>query len=148
MYHSLVDLLRHLRGGREPRRQARLERAVVDLDRELAANLELTSLFDQTRQAVVFENGEYARHRATLEREAPAAFALVADVYARVGSAEAAMERRGPAGTFPEADRAIVEGWEGDARAAQAALRGALAPPPSLIKRALARLHGERPTGR
>jgi hypothetical protein len=35
------------------------------------------------------------------------------------------MERRGPANTLKDEDRLIVERWEGDARAAQRALREA-----------------------
>src|SRR5437868_5191454 len=51
--------------------RADLAAAVAAVDRELAANLELMSLFDQTKQAVVLENGQFALHRATLERAAP-----------------------------------------------------------------------------
>jgi len=40
----------------DPEQRQRLERAVADVDRELAANLELTSVFDQTKQAVVISS--------------------------------------------------------------------------------------------
>src|SRR5439155_1442853 len=82
--------------------------------------------FDQTRQPIVLENGEFARHRAALERTAPTIFTAVAELYARLAEAESAMERRGPANSLKDEDRAIVERWEGDARAAQRALREAL----------------------
>jgi hypothetical protein len=36
--------------ARSAEAQARLDRAVAAIDRELAANLELTSMFDQTKQ--------------------------------------------------------------------------------------------------
>src|SRR5213594_1052078 len=65
----------------DPGRRAKLADAVGAVDRELAANLELLSMFDQTRQPVVLENGEFARHRATLERDAAAAAAPVAELY-------------------------------------------------------------------
>jgi hypothetical protein len=39
------------------------------------------------------------------------------------------MERRGPANSLRDADRALIETWEGDARAAQRGLREALAAP-------------------
>jgi hypothetical protein len=110
----------------DPKRRGALAGAVGAIDRELAANLELMSMFDQTKQAVVLENGEFARHRATVEHEAPAVFAPVADVYARIADTEAAMERRGPANSIRDEDRRVIEGWEGDARAAQRALRASV----------------------
>ena len=58
------------------------------------------------------------------------------------------MERRGPANSLKEADRAIVEAWEGDARAARRALREALAAGPLVgVRAAIARLNGRRPLG-
>ena len=112
------------------------------------ANLELTALFDQTRQPIVLENGEFARHRAALERTAPAIFTAVAELYARLAEAESAMERRGPANSLKDEDRAIVERWEGDARAAQRALREALGLKPVAGPRAaIARLRGSRLPG-
>jgi len=134
--------------GRSAEAQLALERAVAAIDRELAANLELTALFDQTRQPIVLENGEFARHRAALERTAPAIFTAVAELYARVAEAESAMERRGPANSLKDEDRAIVERWEGDARAAQRALREALGLKPVAGPRAaIARLRGSRLPG-
>ena len=131
--------------GRRPRRdppaQAELERAVAAIDRELAADLELTTMFDQTRQAFVLENGQFAVHASVLAREAPAVHGQAAALYARIPETESAMERRGPANTLKDEDRLIVEGWEGDARVLQAALRAAVsAPLPSPLERLIARL--------
>lgn len=113
----------------DPEERRRLERAVADVDRELAANLELTSMFDQTKQAVVLENGEFTRHRATIETGLAAAYGPLADLYSRIPDAESAMERRGPANSLRDDDRALIEAWEGDARTAQRGLRQALAAP-------------------
>ncbi|HEV8230533.1 MAG TPA: hypothetical protein VGQ86_11275 [Candidatus Limnocylindria bacterium] len=142
-----MTILRRLLPRREPERRRRLERAVADVDRELAANLELTAMFDQTHQAVVLENAEFARHRATLEAELREAYAPLADLYARVPETESAMERRGPANSLREADRLIIETWEGDLRAAQRALRAALAAPSPLAALAT-RLLGMLPSRR
>ena len=129
------------RPGRDPLAQAELERAVAAIDRELAADLELTTMFDQTRQAFVLENGQFALHGSVLAREAPEVHGQAAALYARIPETESAMERRGPANTLKDEDRLIVEGWEGDARALQAALRAAAtAPPPSPLERLIARL--------
>src|SRR5688572_19781951 len=129
------------RRARDPERQAALERAVAAVDRELAANLELTAIFGQTRQAFVLENGLFAASGDVLERELPAAHAQAADLYGRMPEAEAAMEKRGPANSLPDADRQVVEAWEGDARALQIALRDALtARPRSALERLIARL--------
>ena len=136
---------------RTPRRsaaaQAELDRAVAAVDRELAADLELTAMFDQTKQAFVLENGQYGLHAGTLAREVPEAAAFVADLYARLPAAESAMERRGPAGSLKDADREIVESWEGDAREAQRRLRAAaLGRPASPWKKLIARLRGSSPS--
>ena len=129
------------RRARDPERQAALERAVAAVDRELAANLELTAIFGQTRQAFVLENGQFASHGEVLEREVPAAHARAAELYGRIPTAEAAMEKRGPANSLPETDRQVVEAWEGDARALQVALRTALTERPrSALERLIARL--------
>lgn len=114
---------------RSPEAQRELEGAVAAVDRELAADLELLAMFDQTKQAFVLENGQYLAAREVLEREAPQAFAALTDLYGRIADAEAAMEHRGPAGSIPDSDLAVVHGWEGDARAAQRVLRAAVAPP-------------------
>jgi hypothetical protein len=133
----------------DPEARRRLERAVGDLDRELAANLELTSMFDQTHQAVVLENGEFTRHSATLESGLAAAFDPLADLYSRIPETESAMERRGPANTLRDEDRALIEAWEGDARAAQRGLRAALAAPPqSPLAELFRRLRGLLPSRR
>lgn len=115
---------------RDPAARAAVERALSAVDRELAANLELTTVFDQTRQPVVLENGEFLRARDLLARAlAPAARTPLERLYASLAEAEAAMERRGPANTLKDADRLIVEAWEGDAREVQRLLRAALAAP-------------------
>jgi hypothetical protein len=133
----------------DPEERRRLERAVAAVDRELAANLELTSMFDQTKQAVVLENGEFARHGATIQAGLASAHGPLADLYGRMPDAESAMERRGPANSLRDADRAIIETWEGDARAAQRELRAALAsPPPSPLSALLRRLRGVLPSRR
>ena len=133
----------------DPEARRRLERAAADIDRELAANLELTSMFDQTHQAVVLENGEFIRHRATIEAGLKGAYGGLADLYSRVPDTESAMERRGPANSLRDADRALIETWEGDARAAQRGLREALAAPPlSPLRVLLKRLRGVLPSRR
>ena len=131
--------------GRSAEAQAALDRAVAAIDRELAANLELTSMFDQTKQAFVLENGQWQIHGATVARELPAAHTFAADLYARIPAAESAMERRGPANSLKDEDREIVERWEGDAREAQRRLRADLVrPQPSLVQ-TIARLFGRSP---
>jgi hypothetical protein len=118
-------------GRRTPEEQEALERAVALVDRELAADLELMSMFDQTKQAFVLENGQFLAAGPTLERLATAAFAFVADVYARIPTVETSMERRGPAGTIPLEDELAIHEWEGDAREAQRLLRASLAQTPA-----------------
>ena len=127
----------------DPAERRRVSEAVNAVDRELAANLELTTMFDQTKQAVTLENGEFARYRETLERSAPPAAAAVAALYDRMSEAETAMERRGPANSLRPEDRQLIESWEGDARQAQRSLRQALDPRPLSGWRAIsARLRG------
>lgn len=129
------------RPSRDPERQAALERAVAAIDRELAANLELTAIFGQTRQAFVLENGLFQSLGDALERESPEVHGRAVDLYRQIPEAEAAMEKRGPANSLPDADRQTVEAWEGDARALQLALREAVAArPPSALERLIARL--------
>jgi hypothetical protein len=133
----------------DPEVRGQLERAVAEVDRELAANLELMSLFDQTHQAIVLENGEFTRHRAAIEVGLDDAYRALADLYSRIPDTETAMERRGPANSIREADRLLIETWEGDARAAQRGLREALAAPrPSPFARLLRRLRGVLPSRR
>ncbi|TMF81599.1 MAG: hypothetical protein E6I18_02405 [Chloroflexi bacterium] len=134
-------LARPLSPGPAERRE--LIEAVNAVDRELAANLELTSVFDQTKQAVTLENGEFARYRETLERDAGPAAAAIAALYEGMSEAESAMERRGPANSLRPEDRSLIEGWEGDARAAQRSLRDVLRARPRAGWPAVsARLHG------
>jgi len=131
--------------GRSAETQQLLERAVAAIDRELAANLELTGMFDQTKQAFVLEMGQWTIHSAIVARELPATHAFAADLYARIPAAESAMERRGPANSLRDQDREIVERWEGDARETQRRLRADLAAPqPGLLARLIARLPGRR----
>jgi hypothetical protein len=131
--------------GRSPESQQLLERAVAAIDRELAANLELTGMFDQTKQAFVLENGQWVIHGAIVARELPEAGAFAADLYARIPAAESAMERRGPANSLRDEDREIVERWEGDARETQRRLRADLVrPQPGPLARLIARLPGRR----
>jgi hypothetical protein len=133
----------------DPERRLRLERAVADLDRELAANLELTSMFDQTKRAVVLENGEFTRHRATIETGLAVASGPLADLYSRISDTEAAMERRGPANSIRDDDRRLIETWEGDARSVQRELRDALAKPAlSPLATLVRRLSGVLPSRR
>jgi hypothetical protein len=127
----------------DPDERRQVGDAVNAVDRELAANLELTTMFDQTKQAVTLENGEFARHRATLERNARPAAAAVAALYERMSEAESAMERRGPANSLRPEDRQLIEAWEGDAREVQRSLRAALDARPQKGWSALsARLYG------
>ena len=127
----------------DPDERQRVSLAVTAVDRELAANLELTTMFDQTKQAVTLENGEFARHRETLERSARPAAAAVAALYERMSAAESAMERRGPANSLRPEDRQLIEAWEGDAREVQRSLRAALdARPLAGLAAVSARLHG------
>jgi hypothetical protein len=124
-----------LRGRASRRRtaegQAELERAVALVDRELAADLELMAMFDQTKQAFVLENGQFLAAGPVIEREAAAAFAFVSDVYERIPAVETSMERRGPAGSIPLEDELAVHEWEGDAREARRMLRASLTQAPA-----------------
>jgi len=140
-----AGLLLRRRPPRDAAAQAELDQAVAGVDRELAANLELTTMFDQTRQAFVMENGQFAIHGVVLEREVPNAHRQAAALYARIPDTESAMERRGPANTLKDEDRILVEGWEGDARTVQITLRAAAtASPPSPLDRLIARLTARR----
>jgi hypothetical protein len=147
--HRTVSFVIGLFRKPDPEQRLRLERAVADLDRELAANLELTSMFDQTKRAVVLENGEFTRHRATIETGLAVASGPLADLYSRISDTEAAMERRGPANSIRDDDRRLIETWEGDARSVQRELRDALARPPlSPLASLLKRLSGVLPSRR
>ncbi len=142
-------MLERIRGGRSRERRVRLEEAAAGVDRELAGNLELASIFDQTRQAAIFENAEFTRHRAVLATEVPDAYRSLADVYGRMAATETAMERRGPANSLRPDDRALIEAWEGDVRDAQRGLRAAArAEPPSPLARLVARIRGGRQSER
>jgi hypothetical protein len=128
-----VGLIRRILGAPSSEDRARFAEAAAAVDREIAANIELASMWDQTHQAVVFENGAFERVRGAIERVAPAACALLALTYERIPVTESAMERRGPANTIKPEDLALIEGWEGDVREAQRHLRAAVtAPAPSV----------------
>jgi hypothetical protein len=129
----VTSFVRRMLGAPSDEDRARLATAAAAIDRELAANIELASMWDQTHQAVVFENGEFARHAASIERAAPVAAAMLAQAYARIPETESAMERRGPANTVRPEDLALVESWEGDVREAQRELRAAVAAPPTSV---------------
>lgn len=141
--HRRVGILARLLGAPAPEDRAQLEVVAAAIDRELAANIELASLWDQTHQAVVFENAEFARHTAALRRLSSGAFdfELLSEVYARMPAVESAMERRGPVNSIRTEDKSFVESWEGDVREAQRWLRAAVnAPPPSAWALLVARL--------
>jgi hypothetical protein len=128
-----VGLIQRILGAPSPEDRARFAEAAAAVDREMAANIELASMWDQTHQAVVFENAAFGRHRGTIERVAPAACALLVLTYDRIPDTESAMERRGPANTIKPDDLALIERWEGDVREAQRHLRDAVtAPSPSV----------------
>ena len=138
-----MGLLQRLLGAPTPEDRARLASAAAAVDRELAANIELAALWDQTHQAATFENGEFGRHAAAIAIAAPAASTLLVDVYERIPATESAMERRGPVNSIAAADKALVETWEGDVREAQRTLRSAVnAPPPSAWSLLAGRLRG------
>src|SRR4029079_12506086 len=99
--------------ARSAEAQSRLDRAVAAIDRELAANLELTSMFDQTKQPFVLENGQWHLHAGTIAAELPDAHAFAAELYARMPDAESAMERRGPPHSPKEQDRESAGGRGG-----------------------------------
>ena len=148
-----MGILARLLGAPAPEDRPLLVAAAAAIDRELAANIELASLWDQTHQAVVFENAEFARHAAVLRRLTSGAFdfELLDEVYTRMPSVESAMERRGPVNSIRPEDKSFVETWEGDVREAQRWLRAAAdAPPPSAWALLLARLRtrGNRPNVR
>jgi hypothetical protein len=128
-----MGLLQRILGAPSPEERARFAEAAAAVDREIAANIELASMWDQTHQAVVFENAAFGRHRAAIERVAPSACALLVLTYDHMPETETAMERRGPANTIKPEDLALIERWEGDVREAQRHLRDAVtAPAPSV----------------
>ena len=142
-----MGIIGRLLGAPAPEDRPSLVAAAAAIDRELAANIELASLWDQTHQAVVFENAEFARHAPALRRLTSGAFdfELLDDVYTRMPSVESAMERRGPVNSIKPEDKRLVETWEGDVREAQRWLRAAVAaPPPSAWALLAARLRGLR----
>jgi len=125
-----MEWLRRILGAPAPEERGRFLAAAAAIDRELAANIELASMWDQTHQSVTFENAEFIRHRDAIERAAPLASTLVAGTYERIPETESAMDRRGPANTVRPEDRALVEAWEGEVREAQRQLRAAVDAPP------------------
>lgn len=123
--------------------RAGLARAASRIDREIAGNLELVGMFLQTKQPAVLDVEGYGAERATIAGADADLAARVDALYERLPEAESAMERRGPAGSFRGEDRAIVEGWEGEARSVQRALRALPASrPPTPGSRLLRRFRG------
>ena len=141
-----MKLFDRVLGRRDPERQHRLVAASAAVDRELAANLELSAMFDSTHQAFVFENAAWLQHAAALQADMlDAEYDAVAVVYRDMPEVETAMERRGPANSIRPDDRALIETWEGNVRVAQRALRDApKQKPPSVWQLFLARLRGGR----
>lgn len=111
------------RRRRPPEEQARLERAVAALDRELAGDLELVTMYMQTKQPAVLDNVAYSAWREDVARADADLGSRLDVLYERLPDAESAMERRGPAGSIPPQDRATVQHWEGAARVLQRDLR-------------------------
>lgn len=145
--------LARLVARRVPRRRrsaderARLARASALVDAELAGNLELVTMYLQTKQPAVLEIATHERVRAELATADPALGARLDVLYERIPEAESAMERRGPAGSIRAEDRATVQRWEGYARQLQVALRALPASdPPStgdrLVEWVRARVEG------
>ena len=145
-----MGFLDRVLGRRDPERQRRLEAAAAAVDRELAANLELSAMFDTTQQAFVFENAAFGTHDTALRADMDgAAYESVALIYRDMPAVETAMERRGPAKTIRPDDRALIETWEGNVRVAQRALRDApKQKPPSVWVSLIGRLRGGSKTGR
>jgi hypothetical protein len=145
-----MGFLDALLGRRDPERQRRLAASSAAVDRELAANLELSAMFDTTHQAFVFENAAWLQQAAALRDDMLAAeYEAVAIVYRDMPAVETAMERRGPANSIRPDDRALIEAWEGNVRVAQRALRDApKQKPPSVWQSFLARLRGGKQTVR
>ena len=145
-----MKLLDRILGRRDPERQRRLITSSAAVDRELAANLELSAMFDTMHQAFVFENAAWLQYTAALRDDMlDAEYDAVALVYRDMPDVETAMERRGPANSIRPDDRALIETWEGNVRVAQRALRDApKQKPPPVWQLFLARLGGGKQTGR
>ena len=111
------------RAKRPAARQAALERAAAAVDREIAADLELVTMYMQTKQPAVLENAAYLAWKNEIAAADADLDARLSVLYERVPDAEAAMERRGPAGSIRPEDRATVQQWEGNARVLQRAVR-------------------------
>ncbi len=118
------------RTRRPPTAQAQLERAAAGIDRELAGNLELITMYMQTKQPAVLENAAYRAWREEVAAADEDVAARLDVLYERMPDAESAMERRGPAGSIRPEDRATVQQWEGNARVLQRAVRGLPGSPP------------------
>jgi hypothetical protein len=111
------------RRRRSSEEQARLIRAVAGIDRELAGDLELVTMFMQTKQPAVLENAAYRAYRDEIAAADGQIATRLDALYDAMPEAESAMERRGPAGSIARADRDAVERWEGQARTLQLDLR-------------------------
>src|SRR5437867_7556528 len=117
----VAGLLPHRR--RSAAEQQQLERAVAAIDREMAGNLELVTMFMQTKQPAVLENAAQQAWRPEIAAADPGLAARLDALYAAIPEAESAMERRGPAGSIRPEDRASVQRWEGEARTVGRELR-------------------------
>jgi hypothetical protein len=139
------------RPQRDPQVQVRLERAAAGIDREFAANLELVTMFMQTKQPATLENAAFLAGRAEIAAADEELAARLDVLYDGMSDAESAMERRGPAGSIRAEDRATVQHWEGSARVLQRAVRTLAASRPRsagdrLVAWVTARVRG-RPAG-
>lgn len=135
------------RARRPAEQQVRLERAAAALDRELAGDLELVTMYLQTKQPVVLENAAYLSWRDEIARADEDLGSRLDVLYERMPDAESAMERRGPAGSIRSEDRAAVEQWEGAARVLQRAVRALpRSRPRSAADRLVAWLHARLQT--
>lgn len=129
--------------------RARIAAAAARLDGELAGNLELVTMFGQTKQPVVMENTSYRQERGTIALADGRLGRRLDALYELIPYAESAMERRGPAGSIKAEDLNTVHNWEGGARDLQRALRELPATrPPTPWQRLLARLARTREAGR
>lgn len=138
------------RQRRPPEEQARLARAAAGVDRELAGNVELVTMYMQTKQPAVLEIAAFTAYGDDIAAADADLGRRLGALYESVPDAEDAMERRGPAGSIKNDDRAIVERWEGGARVLQREVR--LLPasrPPSAGDRLVAwiRARAERTPG-
>src|SRR5919197_352910 len=110
------------RRRRSAAEQARLARAVAGIDRELAGNLELVTMFMQTKQPAVLENAAMRAYRGEIAAADETTAGRLDALYDAMSEAESAMERRGPGSESSGLFRAGVHApsaigwWTGFAR--------------------------------